>query len=166
MSSTEQTDSPVSVVAPNGPYLVAISSWLVGAYAIAQGATVVHELVVPGATQPGAARGMNEGVPLALESLNSFGVLAGNFVAGAPMSVFLAVFVAAISVYRGQTLLKGTAFSIALMVGQVVGIIGFYELVSTSELPLLVATGLLLGVMFGGLGSLLGGFTKHLKTGN
>lgn len=156
MSHTNESGSIVDELKPHVPYPVVLGIVLVATYSIAQGTSVLQDLVVPNEGRPVSAPAMGGTTQSVEPAIVSFGNLAGNFLTGAPVFVLFAIGVAALVVYQGRSLLHGTLLSITLTLGVFVGVMSVFVIVDSGKLPFLIGSALLLGLLYGGVGSLLG----------
>lgn len=162
MKTTDQSISFIVTVVPDRSLPGVLAIVLVSVYSVAQGATVLRDFVYPSAGGPVAASLSGTGNPITIKSINLFGSLVGNFFAGAPTFVLLAILFAGIAVYRGRTLVEGTLLTVTLTVGVFIGVLSIYELVTSSKLPFLVTSAFLLGGLFGGSGALVGAGVRYV----
>lgn len=160
MSHRNESSSPVKTVVTDRTLPVLLGMLLVFTYAIAQGAAVLRDLVVPaGGPVSMTAESSIQGIGPAM---NSFGNLAGNLLAGAPVFVLLAIGIPALVVYRGQSLVYGILLSMTLILGVFVGIMSIFVIARSGVLPFLIGSALVLGVLYGGAGSLLGAGARYI----
>lgn len=154
MSNTDEPGTILERVGPTPPFPVVLGSILVASYSIAQGSAVLRELVVR-VGDPTTRPGFGGATPAGGPAITSFSTLAGDFLTGAPAFALLVVGLAGFAVYQGRSLRDGTLLSLSLTLGVFVGVTTISETAGFWVL-FLVVSALLLGVLFGGVGSLLG----------
>lgn len=159
MGNTDQHVSSGTAVVPTLSFPAVLIVMLVSVYSVAQGATVLRDLIYPQVGAPATVAGA--GNPTVSSSITSFGTLAGNLAAGAPIFVLLVLGVAGFVVYRGRSLADGLLLSSTLTLGVFVGVTDLFELLASARLPFLVTSAALLGVFFGGCGALLGAGARY-----
>lgn len=159
MRTSNHREPSTRTFIPDVPFPAVLGLLLASVYSIAQATYVLRSLLYT-TGQPAGQGTAEAGNQAVVYSISSFGNLVGNVFAGAPTFALLAIGVAGYAVYRGRGLVAGTLLSMTLTVGVFVGVGSIFELMKSNYALELLASGLLLGLLYGGIGALVGAGVK------
>lgn len=161
MGTSNQHGSSTETFILDVPFPAVLGVLLVTVYSIAQATSVLRSLLYTTGEPASQDAAVSAGNQAVVYAISSFGNLAGNVFAGAPTFALLTIGVAGYAVYRGRSLIDGTLLSMTLTVGVFVGVGSIFVLVESGDGLYLIASGLVLGLLYGGIGGLLGAGVKY-----